>query len=310
MKKEEFTEEINNQINPIKRVLVGLELRESDLFLIKYVKELATRVQAKKIDFIHISENLEYTLPDIDVFTPKDEKLEQMMKDEVSSHFGNTNFEVNFEVIEGKPVEKLLHWASIKQSDLIVLGRKQVKKHADITLEKIVRKAPCSVLVVPDKSPVGFEKILFPVDYSSKTIDGIMILNQVFDTPSIEAIHFFDLPSGYSKTGKTEQEVIQIIDQNAKNKADRLLSGLAKTDNLAFKNIYSGQMDEFDYIIDYAKNNQLHIIAIGSRGRTDVAAFLLGSFAEKFIRHNRSVPTFIFKEKGENMDFLKAFLKL
>ncbi len=310
MKKENFTEKGNNQIASIDRVLVGLELREADLHLIKYVEEFVSRVRVKRVDFIHISESFQHPHPDIGEFSPKDEELEQKMKDEVSLCFSDTNCEMNFEVIEGKPVEKLLRWATIKQSDLIVLGRKQVKKYADITLEKIVRKAPCSVLIVPDQSPIGFEKILFPIDYSSKTIDGITMLDQVFDMPTIDAIHFFDLPSGYSKTGKTKQEFIQLMDKNAKDKVDKLISGLATTDNLSFKNICSTEIDEFDYIIDYAKKNQHHIIAVGSRGRTDVAAFLLGSFAEKFIRYNRSIPTFVFKEKGENMDFLKAFLKL
>lgn len=293
----------------IDRILVGLELRESDFQLIKYVKELAEKLSTKHIDFIHITESLETILPDVGKFIPQDEKIEKAMKDEVSLFFNKHDCESHFEVIEGKPVEKLLHWATIKKSDLIVLGRKNDKKHAEITLEKVVRKSPCSVMIVPENSNSNFNNILFPVDYSSKTLDGINLLNKIFTHPKIEGLHFFDLPTGYYKTGKSEEEFINILDGNARKEANKLISKLYNTDNLMFKNVCSEQIDEFDYIIDYAKSQNSNIIAIGSRGRTNAAAVLLGSFAEKFIRHNREIPTFVMKEKGENMDFLKAFLK-
>jgi len=294
----------------IDRILVGLELKESDLFLIKYIKNLVDVVRPKRVDFIHVADNLETNLPDIGKFIPQDEKIEKMMRDEVSLFFDVHDYEAHFEVVEGKPLEKLLHWATIKQNDLIVLGRKNDKKHAEITLEKVVRKAPCSVMIVPENSKFGFSNILFPVDYSSKTTDGINLLNDIFDSPKIEGLHFFELPSGYYKTGRSEEEFIQIMDNNSKKEAEKLISKLLHTDNLSFKNVCSEQVDEYDYIIDYAKSHHSTMIAIGSRGRTNAAAVLLGSFAEKFIRHNRTIPSFIFKEKGENMDFLKAFLEM
>ena len=296
-------------MNHINRILVGLELKEEDLKLIKYVKSLVSELKPKYIDFIHIADNLEVNLPDVGKFTPQDEKIEKIMKDEVSLFFDDNDCEAHFEVVEGKPVEKLLHWATIKKSDLIVLGRKKDKKHAEITLEKVVRKAPCSVMIVPENSNLGFSKILFPVDYSTKTIDGINLLNDIFDSPKIEGLHFFELPSGYYKTGKSEEDFIKIMDNNSKREAEQLISKLLHTENLSFKNVCSEQIDEFDYIVDYAKSHHSNVIAIGSRGRTNAAAVLLGSFAEKFIRHNREIPTFVFKEKGENMDFLKAFLE-
>ena len=294
----------------IDRILVGLELKDADLSLIKYVKNLADALKPKYIDFIHVAETLEpINLENVKNFTPQDEKIETVMRDEVSLFFKEDNITTHFEVVEGKAVEKLLHWASIKKSDLIILGRKRDKKHAEITLEKIVREAPCSVLIVPEKSNMGFNNFLFPVDYSSKTTEGIELLNNIFDNPKIEGLHFFELPSGYYKTGKSEEEFIQIMDDNAKAEAEKLLSNILNTDNLSFKNICSEEIDEFDYIMDYAHNHNTNLIAIGSRGRTNAAAFLLGSFAEKFIRHNRTIPTLVFKEKGENMDFLKAFFK-
>lgn len=294
----------------IDRILVGLELKKADLFLVQYVKELSNIIKPKKIDFIHISENLESTLTDIENFVPIDEKMEQLMRDEVSIYFKDDKIDIQFEVIEGKAVNKLLHWCSIKSSDLIVLGRKKDKKHAELTLEKIVRKAPCSVMIVPEGSSIKFNNFLFPVDYSDNTLGGIKFINQTFNKPNIQGIHCFDLPSGYYKTGKSEEEFISIMDNNSKKKAKKLISGLPNVSNLSFKNVCSERIDEFEYIVEFGKKNDSHIVTIRSNGKTNAAAVLLGSFAEKFIRHNRAIPTFVIKEKGENMDFLKAFLNL
>ena len=201
------------------------------------------------------------------------------MKAEVSKHFGTKACEVHFEVVEGNPSEK------------------------------IVRKAPCSVMIIPENATFDIDKVLFPVDYSPKSAEGLKQLNNLFHSPKIEGLHFFELPSGYYKTGKTEEEFIAILDNNAKKEAEQLIADFADSSNLSFKNICSDQIDEFEYILDYAKANSYGIIAIGSRGRTNAASLLLGSFAEKFIRYNRTLPSLIMKEKGENMSLLKAFLK-
>lgn len=294
----------------IERILVGLELRESDFYLIKYAHEIAKIIQPTTIDFLHITESLDPAVLKHGNFTPRDEKLEQMMQEEVSMYFKGSEFQTRFDVIEGRPVEQLLHWAVVKQSDLIILGRKEDATHAEVTVEKIIRKSPCSVLLVPDKAKPQFDKFLTAIDFSSKSVDIIELLNDVFDFPQIDGIHFFDLPTGYYKTGKTEEEFIKILDFNAKETATKMVTKLPKNDNLSFTNICSEGMDEYDHIVNHAKKNNYNMIVIGSRGKTDAAAVLLGSFAEKFIRHNREIPTFIVKTKGENMGFLEAFLQL
>lgn len=292
------------------RILVGLAIEDADISLIKYVKNLADIIKPSKIDFIHVSESFESDITELENFIPVDEEKEQQMRKEVALYFDKEDVETQFEVVEGKPDEKLIHWASVKKSDLIILGRKNDKKHAELTLEKIVRKVPCSVLIVPENAAPTFNQFLLPIDYSANTLDGINYVQGLFNDTSIQALHFFDLPSGYYKTGKSAEEFITILDNNRKKESEKLLTKVSNAANVTFKNICSDGMDEFEHLLDYANKQKTDLIAIRSKGKTNAAAVLLGSFAEKFIRHNRSVPTLVIKEKGENMDFLKALFNL
>ena len=59
------------------RILIGLELNESDLSLIKYASDLVSVLFPAQVDFIHIAENFISPSPELDNFTPRDEKIEE-----------------------------------------------------------------------------------------------------------------------------------------------------------------------------------------------------------------------------------------
>ena len=65
-----------------------------------------------------------------------------------------------------------------------------------------------------------------------------------------------------------------------------------------------------DTLLHHAKKNKVGLIVIGSRGRTDSAALLIGSVAEKLIALNNEIPMLILKKKGENMNFLEALFQV
>ena len=71
-----------------------------------------------------------------------------------------------------------------------------------------------------------------------------------------------------------------------------------------------GDTSKGDFLIKEAIANHADMIFLGSRGRSNSAAFLLGSFAEKIVNLNNEIPMLIFKKKRENMTFLEALLKI
>ena len=68
--------------------------------------------------------------------------------------------------------------------------------------------------------------------------------------------------------------------------------------------------DASDEIMEAAEELGIDLIVLGSKGRSDPAAFLLGSLAEKLVQRNYSTPVLIEKHKGTVMKFLEALLNV
>lgn len=60
----------------------------------------------------------------------------------------------------------------------------------------------------------------------------------------------------------------------------------------------------------YAHKAKMDLILIGSRGRTKSSAILIGSIVEKVLSMDSDIPMLVVKQKGENMGFFEALMKL
>ncbi len=74
------------------------------------------------------------------------DQLTEIVKERFSCHPETT---IAFEVIEGTPIVEILRLARQKEIDLILVGKTTEHHQSGLLPEKLARKAPCSVLVVP-----------------------------------------------------------------------------------------------------------------------------------------------------------------
>jgi hypothetical protein len=68
--------------------------------------------------------------------------------------------------------------------------------------------------------------------------------------------------------------------------------------------------DEGKLLLEEAIKMGADMILLGSRGRTQSAAILLGSVAEKLVMVNNVLPMLIFKKKGETVGFFEALFRI
>lgn len=173
--------------------------------------------------------------------------------------------------------------------DLVVMGTHGRTGFARILLgsvaEKVVRHAPCSVLVTRGASTT-FKRVLCPVDFSEDSRHAVDAAAELAQRTKAEIalVHVVEVPVVYSDgplivdfIGDLEKRSARMLEQWAaelKAKVSvpvtmRSLSGSPGAQTLA--------------VLD--DDPAFDLVVVGSHGRTGIRRFLLGSVAEQIVRH-------------------------
>ena len=168
------------------------------------------------------------------------------------------------------------------------------------------------MLFIPEAASTDIQKLLLPVDFSHHAALGLGLALglQQKSGVKIALVNVYHIPIGYYRTGKTYEEFASIMKGFAEKDCQRFLEeyGFQPETNCDFLPSKNGDSPELVY--GFATKNEADMIIIGSRGRTGIASLLMGSVAEKLVYLDSSIPIFVIKEKGENMGFLDALMKL
>lgn len=301
----------------IERLLVALDLTEMDEILIRYVSHLAKFLKSEKVYFVHISKNLE--LPEDlrknypDLMAPSDESISESMNKLIDNAW-ETDYDCEkvVEVKEGDPSEQILKWVNIKGIDMMVMGRKRNLKGGGIVPQKIAKVAQTSLMMVPEDFKFKLDKIVVSVDFSKHAklaVEEALAISEGEDI-KLTLVNVFRVPSGYHKTGKNYDEFATIMKGHARTDFREFIEANNFPDDLDCEYVLDVDDSPADKIFGFADDQNADMIVMGSKGRTGLASILLGSVAEKVVKYDSEIPLMIVKEKGENMGFLKALLKL
>lgn len=306
----------------LKRLVVGLDLSPLDETVIEYTALISKLLNVDKIYFIHVGKNLELPKEVLqkypDLLAPVDEgiefKIEEKVKNKFDTGFYNNNIEIK--ISEGNPFEKLLKWIKIKEADLVIMGLKMARsKEEGLLPRKITNLAPSSVLLVPENAKATITNIAVATDfskYSYLALQAALTLQNVLKK-AVEVFcqHIYEVPTGYHTTGKSYEEFANIMKKNSEELYDRFLKKFGLQDKKIKCHFELDKVDNTAKAIQKASiKNNANLIVVGSKGRTEAAAMLLGSIAEKLINYDHEIPLLIVKEKGENMTFIEALLNV
>lgn len=297
-------------------VMVGLDLTEMDDRIIEYVGILIKSLPLTRVIFVHVAKELELpkeiTSKYPDLVAPLDENISDGIRQKVSPIFEGSNVAFDIIVQEGSSLETFLRISKIKNADMVVLGRKRSLKGSGLLSYNIVRKSPASILLVSEKFSPSINKILVPIDFSKHSVLAVDLALKFKDhsNANIHLSHIYGVPIGYYKTGKTYEEFAKIMKGHATNDMRQFLRENDLSDEFPCEYILSDDESKSDLINKYAHESDMDLILIGSRGRTQTSALLIGSIVEKVLLLDSDIPILIVKNRGENMGFFEAFLKL
>ncbi len=302
-------------MEPIKTILVGLDLTDIDETLIDHVITMSQKTELQKVYFINIQKSLD--LPEEvkkkhpGLLAPKDEQIKKIITDNInSSPVGKLEADYEIKIIEGPTTEELLKWTNIKEVDLLVLGKKLSFESSGIASGKIAMTVPCSVFFIPEVMPVDPNIFLVPVDFSESSMNALeqaIRVSQVYEGSEIKCVHFYEVPSGYHTSGKTFEEFAEIMKANAAKEFTKFMDSMdEKARNIQCEFILNKTESVASQIFKYALREGVSGIIIGSKGRTMAASLILGSVAEKLQDINTHLPLFIAKEKNKNLGLFDA----
>jgi nucleotide-binding universal stress UspA family protein len=209
------------------------------------------------------------------------------------------------EVRTGRPSQNIGRAASELGSDLIVISTHGYTGLNYVllggTAERVIRHAPCPVLVVrrQDGHAPEPKKILVPVDFSPASLDGLRYalgLARPFGA-RLTAFHVIEPLGPMARLG------VDVDAHERKLRADvRLgLEGLRlEVDEPAgaFDSLFR-EGTSYHEIVGMAQRGDFDLIIMASLGRSGLVDMLLGSTAERVVRH-APCPVLVVREPRES----------
>ena len=302
-----------------KRIIVGMTLGDQDEAKLRYAAMISRLASAETVYFIHVISSLdskeeiknEYSGLSDGTFTA----VQGRMKELVAHYFeGPSDTTHEYMIMDDAP---LIHIDLLRQFkdmdiDLLVLGkiRGELTKKGTIPV-KIARKAPCSVLFVPEEMKPEFSNILVPIDFSDISCDALDValsLGSAANLDTVRCINVYTVPIGYHESGKTYEQFAEIMKGHAENHFAQFIEKIDRQ-NITVTPVYKLERNVCKAIDGYVREHFVDLLIIGGRGRRTGAAFVLGSVTEKLIS-STSMPLLAVKKKGKGMSVLEALLRL
>jgi nucleotide-binding universal stress UspA family protein len=299
------------------RVLVAVALNELDADTLSYAGMVCRAARTQRIYCSHVAPKLDIPaevhrqFPQLAGETGED-VAEARVMEVVAAHLqAPPGAEIRYEIGEGTPLVPLLTAARKHGVDLLIAGRNPQQTWGGTLSERLARKAPCSVLIVPRGSRPSLKRLLVPVDFSERSgdaLDTAIALSRAAGGVTIGCLHVYTVPSGYHRSGKTYEQFAAIMRGHAERDYQQFIAA-RDTSAVTLESHFILSDHPATAIQQAAELQNADLLVMGARGRTDSAAAMLGSVTERCLLAMR-IPLLAVKRQGENMTLLRALLNL
>lgn len=292
-----------------KKILVPLELAESDRAVLAVASRIARWAEPDEIRFCHfvpetgipeamrdkhswLSEAMDKVLLT---------KLEETVHQAADMPAGCASF---YQVSLGNPSGCALACTVEHDVDLVIVSSSPPQMAL-----RLARKAPCSVCVVPPEAPTEMARPLVAVDFSDHSrlaADVGHALARESGGGLPELLNISRIHTGYRWSTLSTEEFIAMNDAHARKEMDRFVATLEFPAEGIASHIHHHESVPYG-ILDFAERSGADCLVAGCRGKDALSALLLGSDIEQVIAHAR-IPVLAVKIKGTGRTFLEELL--
>jgi nucleotide-binding universal stress UspA family protein len=285
-----------------KRLLVHLDLEgPHDGAAIRYASAVSQLSHSRRIDFVHTGPTATF-FPGLSDDSPaRAARWLPRAKAEVEAlvrrHFrGPGECQVRLQVLGGAGFPDLLDRLRHGDTDLILVGKSQANGPF---VEKLARKAPCSVMVVPPGRSAAYRRILVTTDFSehsARAMDVALAFARARQVKRLVCFNGYQIPYGQHRTGIPREQFRKETEAWRQRRFEEFRQRID----------WGGLTAEFVCrespvvalgILKEAEQQASDLLVMGARGMDALAAALLGSTTAEVVRET-SIPTLVVKTKG------------
>lgn len=291
-----------------KKIISYIPHNSSDAVILYWCGKIASYAKSSFVHLVICYEDFYEGLQNSDLtwedFVKQEEsRITQLAKERI------TEVDFNIIILNEAPLKGVLELLASGSYDLLILPKEST--YGISLVEKLARKSPVAVLVVPEGSIPIFNSILLGADFSDLTPLSLDLAEAFAAiTPSLaelHAHHVYNVPRTSKALQATNPNRLRahLHDVSLKMLEDFI------ADNAKLKSEWCCEVSEYpipsNALIKAAKTHSCDLIVIGSHGRNALSVALLGGQTSDILRET-PVPLLIAKRKNESLGFLKQLL--
>ncbi len=307
-----------------KKLVVGIDNTDIDFDLVNAAAFISAVFSSEEVHFVNVSETKhtverlkeEFQFVEFDKDwgqTQLEGDGESMKKLEKHAEecFHKKKTTVCFKQIDGDPLPELLKYIVDIDADLLFVGKKYKSAGSGVISNKLIRKASCSVIIIPEGFELKVGKVLVPFDFSEHAKIALQIAAYMVQRSKegrLALLNRFEVPPIHRELKRSEEEFVKMVKMNKVDAINQFIHGL-KLEEIKIDFDLEEEIGKVSLAVcDKIKKDDPDWVVMGSKGKTNAHAILLGSVSEKVVQESGQSCVWVVKKKGENISFLNALL--
>ena len=297
----------------VKKVMIGLELDESDQSLLRYFNFINQFIKVARVTCVHVVPEVIPALPlrdhqPVRPYRPDEaehERWMQKMESELNAIFDKaTMSKLSYSIEIGPPLEKLTNAANDTGTDLLMIGKKANVEHHVIQAMNVIRMVNANVMVAPEKASPALHNIVVPVDFSEHSVRALKIAAgfkhtslepvRVFGIHVYQMIDFmFPYRAGLTKADSGDDIQRKYLQSFNHFLSDKLPDLKEEIEPLV---VETDEIDVASQLLRQAHALNADLVVMGAKGHTRLSQLFLGSTTETLLRNNDHIPVLVVKQ--------------
>ncbi len=297
-------------------ILICLDLTEMDDFLISYTNFIVDTFQPQKVTFLHVMES--FNLPEEmasdfpELGEPLQDIIQEELEEKIGAGYHNDNKVAHkLEILQGHTTEEIVNYARKNKTTLTLMGKKIGYRGRGGVVMKILGLIPSSVLLISETAQRTMKRLMVRMDYNKISAIALKMGQNIAQqtSGSLQCLRVIKVPIFYfpQQTSAVESKLKSRLTNHAEKEYKKFLRRQKLEPEIApCSFVVDMKSDEAQVIYNNAIQQDIDLIIIGSKIKSEMANVIIDSTSEKLAGVEKNIPVLIVKDRKQSIGFLEA----